>query len=311
MNCRIPHEQTRVRQNKRDRANADIFVTRRGAFGGNRTLTRAQIVAGAGVVPDPLLLNDGSATDPTYSFSSNPTTGVFLLGSNQLAFAANGIGQWVINPTELSAFVSGGPLLRNFDSTATIPNIISDSGDTNTGWGSAGPDILSGIAGGVEGIRVTEVAGNITVNLFGPTLAPDGTFGAPSYSFASASDLGIFKATANVLGFSAAGTAEYKLTTGLFQGNLVGSGVIRNAISSSTLPTICPSTDDLNTGLGHATADQLNAIAGGLTCMSIRNTAGARQVGFYDGVPISLQTGVAVTTAAIHAALVALRLFTA
>lgn len=65
------------------------------------------------------------------------------------------------------------------------------------------------------------------------------------------------------------------------------------------------------TGVFLNTPNQLAFAAGGLSCISIRNSAGARQVGFYDGVPISLQTGVAVTTAAVHAALVALRLITA
>lgn len=42
-----------------------------------------------------------------------------------------------------------------------------------------------------------------------------------------------------------------------------------------------------------------------------QGATGARQLGFYDTAPISIQTGVPVTAAGIHAALVALGLITA
>jgi hypothetical protein len=68
---------------------------------------------------------------------------------------------------------------------------------------------------------------------------------------------------------------------------------------------------DLNTGIIRSATDHLDLIAGGLSCMSVRETGSARQIGFYVTAPISLQTGVAVTDVAIHAALVALGLITA
>ena len=87
----------------------------------------------------------------------------------------------------------------------------------------------------------------------GPILADDGTVGAPTYSFSSDPDTGIFRVQ----------------------------------------------------------EDQMALVAGGLSCMSVRTVAGVRRIGFYDGSPVALQTGVAVTTSAVHAALVNLRLITA
>ncbi len=47
--------------------------------------------------------------------------------------------------------------------SATNPTLVPDKADVDTGIGTAAADQLSLIAGGVEGIRVTEAAGVITV----------------------------------------------------------------------------------------------------------------------------------------------------
>lgn len=41
-----------------------------------------EILAGASSVPDPLLLGNGSNTNPTYSFASDPASGLYLSGAN-------------------------------------------------------------------------------------------------------------------------------------------------------------------------------------------------------------------------------------
>ena len=69
---------------------ADIFVTRRGAFGGNRTVTRAQINAGS-AIPDPILLADGAVGAPSYSFTSDTDSGIFLPAADQLSLVAGGL----------------------------------------------------------------------------------------------------------------------------------------------------------------------------------------------------------------------------
>lgn len=129
------------------------------------------------VIPDPLLLSDGSAAAPTYSFSGDPDTGVFLLGTNTLAFAAAGVAQFVIDNTSLSAVVAGGPLIRNFDATGVVPNIIPDSGDVNTGIGANGPDLLSLIAGGTEAARASLIGGNTQLTV------TDGIVTSPGLAF--------------------------------------------------------------------------------------------------------------------------------
>ena len=93
--------------------------------------------------------------------------------------------------------------------------------------------------------------------------------------------------------------------------NIAGGPQMMFEASSATNPVFCPRLSDTDSGIGSGAADQVDLIAGGLSCMAVRETAAARQIGFYVTAPISLQTGVAVSAAAIHAALVALGLITA
>lgn len=343
---------------------ADEIVVRQNG-GDNVVALISQIPAGG--VPDPLLLGSGSAAAPTYSFTADPDTGVFRLGTNQLGFTVNGLAQFVINPSELSAVVANGPLLKNLPSSGIAPNIVPNSSDVDTGLGTPAPDQVSLIAGAVEGLRVTEAAGLITIGPFGPLRAPDGTAAAPSYSWLSDPDTGFFHVGSGFIGFSDNGTEQWRIGASLIQGLGEGAGsgegpALFNRVPTNLLPTLLPRRDDTLTGIGsnalqelslivgaqegltveldtgtvqvlviagsaakpaysfitdkdtgitNLAADQLDFIAGGLSCMAIKETAAARQIGFYVTAPISLQTGVAVSSAGIHAALVALGLITA
>jgi len=62
----------------------------------------SDVVFGTATVPDPLLLGDGTVTDPTYSFASDPNTGVFSAGVDDLGFSAGGEAR--LNLSDNSAF---------------------------------------------------------------------------------------------------------------------------------------------------------------------------------------------------------------
>jgi hypothetical protein len=121
----------------------------------------------------------------------------------------------------------------------------------------------------------------------------------------------MFRQSAGIVGISCGGAGNWLFRSTSFDANIVGGPRMMFEVASASNPTLVPSLLDTDTGIGAAAADQLNLIAGGLTCISVRETAAARQVGFYVTAPISLQTGVAVSSAGIHAALVALGLITA
>jgi len=68
---------------------------------------------------------------------------------------------------------------------------------------------------------------------------------------------------------------------------------------------------DIDTGIFLIQADQFALVAGGKNCISVREVSSAPRIGFYDRSPIAKQTGVPVTTSAVHAALVSLGLISA
>lgn len=138
-----------------------------------------------------------------------------------------------------------------------------------------------------------------------------GSFSSPAFSFGSETNTGIYRQAAGSLGISLSGSGNYLFQAGSFFANIVGGPQMMVEASSATNPVFIPRLSDTDTGIGSGAADQMDLIAGALSCMAVRETGGARQIGFYTTAPISLQTGVAVTAGAIHAALVALGLITA
>ncbi len=64
-------------------------------------------------------------------------------------------------PSELLATIVFGPAILDVTASDTIPNINSNSADPDSGIGNRSADELSGIAGGVEGWRITELNNGI------------------------------------------------------------------------------------------------------------------------------------------------------
>lgn len=95
---------------------------------------------------------------------SDAKVGIYEAADNQMYFITNDINRFtIIND---GAFCPQGAFLRNIAPTATTPCIIPDRANNTTGIGAAAADQLSLIAGGVEGIRITE-ATSITVDVNG------------------------------------------------------------------------------------------------------------------------------------------------
>ena len=63
--------------------------------------------------------------------------------------------------------------ISNVITTATVPTIIPRRIDPNTGIGSPGAGALSVIAGGVEGMRITQISGGLGLVLNGSTFTSD------------------------------------------------------------------------------------------------------------------------------------------
>jgi hypothetical protein len=100
---------------------------------------------------------NGSAATPAISFTSDPDTGIFGTGGNELAFATNGTLRFDIRVSDILVRLP----LTGVDGSASAPT-YSFENDTNTGVYLVGSDSMSLAAGGNQGITITSTAGVIT-----------------------------------------------------------------------------------------------------------------------------------------------------
>lgn len=112
-----------------------------------------------------LLPSNNDPTTPTLAFGDGDT-GFYEVEANDIGISIGGESQVrILNDLIRGSSTSKFGLKTTIIATAIIPNILPKSSDSNTGIGRADDDKLSLISGGVEGIRITESAGAITVDM--------------------------------------------------------------------------------------------------------------------------------------------------
>jgi len=218
----------------------DLLVMRRATGGPNLIVTPADL-AGFSAVPDPLLLGNGSAGAPTYSYVADPDTGVFRFGTDSLGFAAGGVEG--IRVTEIAAAITvaiagnttvtgriatnnaSGPALLNEVATLTNPTLVINKAFPTTGIGGLATGVISIITLGAEAIRIDNLA---DIGIKGDLLNTDGGGGS--------------------------------------------AGFLKVA-PTAIVPNLVPSHLDRNTGIGRAGVDQLSLIAGGVEGIRVTEVA--------------------------------------
>ena len=107
---------------------------------------------------------------------------------------------------------------------------VSWISDTDSGFYRIGANNLGISVGGTKvidiGAATIAITGNLTVSgSFTPSgvlLGPNGTAGAPTYSFASDTDLGMFRIGADNLRFTVGGTTRFHIVSTAFESTVVG-----------------------------------------------------------------------------------------
>ena len=102
-----------------------------------------------------ILPSSNDAVTPTLAFGDGDT-GFFEVSDDNLALAFAGAKYWDLTATKIASSNSTQPALLRTTPTATVPSINANNGDADTGIGSAGADIMSLIAGGIEIAQFTE-----------------------------------------------------------------------------------------------------------------------------------------------------------
>lgn len=141
-------------------------------------------------------------------------------------------------------------------------------------------------------------------------LVQGGDAAAPTIGFGDG-DSGFFEVTDDNLNLTLGSFSRWRWAGGDFFAFTVDGPLIKNEASTATNPTLSPNKSDRDTGIGHRTDDVGVLIAGAVNVMEFGEAGGAPLWAVYGTAAIAQQTGVAVTAAGIHAACVALGIFTA
>lgn len=155
---------------------------------------------------------------------------------------------------------------------------------------------------------VQSSANSLTPNRI--VLALGGDEALPSLAWGDG-DSGFFEAVDGILSLSIEGTERLNFSaSGIGFANAAGP-LILNLAATVAVPTLIPNQADPNTGIGWRATDIGVLVAGAENCMEFGEAGAAPLVAFYGTAAIALQTGVAVSAAGVHAALVNLGLITA
>jgi len=124
------------------------------------------------------------------------------------------------------------------------------------------------------GISISNGAGSITISATdGNITLDDGTAAAPSLNFTNEPTTGLFRASANVMGFAVNGVSRATMTTTgvTVTGTITPSGSLHAAAGSVGNPSIAFNADQ-NTGLYNIGADNIGVAAGGSKVLDIATT---------------------------------------
>lgn len=186
---------------------------------GSNTLDQLSLIAGGAEIARATaafnanqfaIIQSGSSSVPELTSLADPDTGFRWPANNTTVWIGGGSRAWNFSTTKFFSQFSNGPALLNEISSDTNPTVVADHADPDTGIGSSGNDEMSLIAGGVEGIRIDEVAGNVFITYFGPIIVPTGTVGAASIGFDGDPDTGYFSPGDDSVAFTAGGVESVR-----------------------------------------------------------------------------------------------------
>ncbi len=200
------------------------------------------------------LLN-GSEANPSISFLNDPTTGLYLNGSN-LALSVQGNLKMHLTPSHTEIFQP----TRFARGDASAPG-ISWEGDSNCGLFLGSNDNICVSTAGTLRLRVTD-----GLVMSSPIRLQSGTAALPGLTFSDGADTdtGIFRFGANQLSVSTSGIERTRVSTTQFASFVP----IEIPVGTNVAPGLFFAGDS-NTGLFSPAADQLSLVTNGIARISM------------------------------------------
>lgn len=217
---------------------------------------------------DQFAVINGIVAAPGLAFLSDLDTGLAVATADQLSLVAGGIEGLRI--TEAASAITGqfvgvlqgsnaaGPLLTDVAAGINTPTIIPDRADLDTGIGTNGGDTLSLICGGKDILQL-KTALNQDQVLAGES----GTALLPFYSWFGDEDTGFYRVSANILGVSIGGIAQWVFSSDEFRGNETRGPQMISVAAAATTPVFTFQSDN-DTGIGSNALDEVSIVAGGV-----------------------------------------------
>ena len=257
-----------------------------------------------GSVSDPLLLSDGSAGAPTYSFASDSDVGIYRPAANQLGFAAGGVELLRVGSADVDVMTGHLNLISNTGAqtmslgewssgydyaaveTPSMVVLMGNASDVNSqgfirtkGTGSLNLGTNNSndltIANGGAVSTVGDITAGGYVYAGDAVRTVDGSAGAPSYTFTADTTTGIYRRGTNEIGFSTAGTENLRLTGSNLRmasatSVIYNTGYFRGVAATGTVSSPTFSWDgDSQTGMYRAAAETIGWALGGVRKMQL------------------------------------------
>lgn len=200
----------------------------------------------------------GTVTNPTYSFSGDPNTGMYSGGADVLNFATGGGIMVSMSTTVMDV----GGIVTTLTGSQTAP-AYSFSADSDVGMYRPSNNALGFTTAGT--LRLTLSTATLTSTV--PIVTPVGSAGAPAYTFTGDTTTGMYRVAANDLGFATNGTQRLHMSI---------SGVV------ATVPFIAPDgtasapsfsfTNNVGSGMYRVGADTIGFTTASTLKLSISDT---------------------------------------
>jgi hypothetical protein len=193
-----------------------------------------------------------SGVNPSYSFISDNTSGIYSSESNIVDIATNSVNRLSITNTHIQPTV---PIHAQFASQ-TAP-AYSFQGDADTGLFRDGPNTIGFACGGIKQLSISEEQ-IINTTAFG-YFAPDGLAADPSYSFNTDRLSGMFLNASGIVSVATAGAERLRVSS---------AGIQTSVQGTAAAPSISW-TDDPDTGIYRDGTNSLSFCTQGLQRLRI------------------------------------------
>lgn len=212
------------------------------------------------VTPTLLLYNmNGTSVAPSLAFTSDPNTGFYSVGADQIGFAAGGTLRFSVASTSINTFA---PITADPGSASAPPYTFTS--DTNTGIFSNGANLINLTTGGTSCLQISTSA-IIPPNLI---YTNSGASATPAYAFSGDSDTGFYNFAANSLDFATSGVSRLRvLTTSIRPTN----SLLAPAGSAGTLSYTF--TGNMGTGIYSSATSTINLVIGGTSPVQLDTAA--------------------------------------